>query len=115
MVSKFDIKIVEINNESYPTSYMQIEESYYDEDGYPQYEPVIYLHLGQIEKFSEMFNISFDCSKEICLAHEIGHVEAYLKGLNRLDEVLAWSLAPKTSLTPEKEQEIRSFCLNSYS
>jgi hypothetical protein len=104
-----------IIDNSYPSSHLYFP-IYTDEEGYDwQDTPLIILNSNQIEEFSIIFNISLEEAREIIISHELGHYLAWKENLDYKNEELAWQLAPPTNLSNLITEEIKIFCLKSYS
>ena len=104
-----------IIDDSYPSSSL-VFPLIYDEDGYPwEGTPYIALNEQQLRFLAARFDISLAEAKEVIIAHELGHYSLFLKGEDYTNEVRAWEHAPQTSLPIEVVQEIKEYCLRTYS
>lgn len=111
----FSVEIEYVNFEL--SHYTQIE--IYSEDGYPYWEPIIYICTAEVQCMANYLELPFKVVHDAVLAHERGHAMSALMGndLEDLDEeLIAWEYAEQYFFEGSKAafESIKALALSSY-
>lgn len=97
--------------------YTQIE--IYSEDGYPYWEPIIYICTAEVQCMAQYLELPFEVVHDAVLSHERGHAMSALMSNDLEDydeELVAWEYAEQHFFGGSKDafKSIKSLALSSY-